>query len=137
MRRRTLLLMEQLLMTLVFALAAALCLRAFALADSLSHRAETRDFVLRQAQNMTELCRADRGDLAAAAAAYGGSWNGSVWRCGWDADGNLVEGDAACWVEVTLLPEEGLLGRAQVRAGSAKDGLLSEFPAAWQREETP
>ena len=43
MRRWTLLLMEELAMTLVFALAAAICLRAFALADGISRRSALRD----------------------------------------------------------------------------------------------
>ena len=51
MRRRTLPLMEELVMTLVFALAAAICLRAFALADGISRRSALRDALLRQADD--------------------------------------------------------------------------------------
>ena len=58
MRRRTLPLMEELVMTLVFALAAAICLRAFALADGISRRSALRDALLRQWQRAVERARA-------------------------------------------------------------------------------
>ena len=134
MRRRTLLLMEELAMTLVFALAAAICLRAFALADGISRRSALRDALLRQAESMAAVCQWAEGDLQAAAERFGGQSDGAVWRLELDAEGNFAEETADGWVEITLLPEEGLLGRAQVRAESRKDGLVGEFPLAWQRK---
>ena len=134
MRRRTLLLMEELAMTLVFALAAAICLRAFALADGISRRSALRDALLRQAESMAAVCQWEEGDLQAAAERLGGSSDGTVWRLGLDAEGNFTEENADGWVEIALLSEEGLLGRAQVRAESRRDGLVGEFPLAWQRE---
>ena len=134
MRRRTLLLMEELAMTLVFALAAAICLRAFALADGISRRSALRDALLRQAESMAAVCQWAEGDLQAAAERFGGQLDGAVWRLELDAAGDGTEDDAGGWVEITLLPEEGLLGRAQVRAESRKDGLVGEFPLAWQRK---
>ena len=132
--RRTLLLMEELAMTLVFALAAAICLRAFALADGISRRSALRDTLLRQAESMAAVCQWAEGDLQAAAERFGGQSDGAVWRLELDAAGDDTEENASGWVEITLLPEEGLLGRAQVRAESRKDGLVGEFPLAWQRE---
>ena len=83
---------------------------------------------------MAAVCQWAEGDLQAAAERFGGQSDGAVWRLELDAAGDDTEENASGWVEITLLPEEGLLGRAQVRAESRKDGLVGEFPLAWQRE---
>ena len=90
--------------------------------------------LLRQAESMAAVCQWAEGDLQAAAERFGGQSDGAVWRLELDAAGDDTEENASGWVEITLLPEEGLLGRAQVRAESRKDGLVGEFPLAWQRE---
>jgi len=53
-----LLMMEQLVMTLVFGLAAALCLKCFALAHEMNRRTEQQDEAVRIAQNAAELLKA-------------------------------------------------------------------------------
>lgn len=55
--RASLVLMEQLLMVLVFALAAAVCLRAFAKADEISTQTARRDEAVVIAQNAAELLK--------------------------------------------------------------------------------
>ena len=57
-----LLLMEQMVMLLVFALAAALCLQAFVKSDSLSQRSQERDRAMTLCQTAAETIRACRGD---------------------------------------------------------------------------
>ena len=57
-------LMEQMIMVLVFALAAALCLRVFVSADSSSQQRELRDRALTEGQSMAELTKANSGNLA-------------------------------------------------------------------------
>ena len=52
-----LILMEQMVMLLVFALGAALCLQAFVKSDSLSSRSEARDRAAVEAQNAAETVR--------------------------------------------------------------------------------
>ena len=49
-----LMLMEQMVMLLVFALAAALCLRAFVKADEISKQSEVRDHAVMLCQNVAE-----------------------------------------------------------------------------------
>ena len=56
-------LMEQMVMVLVFALAAALCLQAFALADRISRQNAERDQALVAAQNAAEQVKQVRGRL--------------------------------------------------------------------------
>ena len=59
--------MEQMVMLLVFALAAALCLQAFVKSDQISKRGEDRDRAAVLCQNAAEAIRHNGGDLAAAA----------------------------------------------------------------------
>lgn len=63
--KASLILMEQLVMILVFALAAALCLQVFARAEGISQETARRDEAVVLAQNAAELLKAT-GDLEAA-----------------------------------------------------------------------
>lgn len=65
--RTSLVLMEQLVMILVFALAAAFCLQAFAGADQISRETGLRDSAVLLAQNTAEALKASAGDTDAAA----------------------------------------------------------------------
>lgn len=130
-------LMEQLIMVLVFALAAALCLRAFAASDGLSREKELRDRALAEGQSMAELAKFCAGDLSLAAGQYGGEWDGAHWTCLFDGDWNQTgrEENAACRLEVALRPGEDGLGQAQVTAWAAGEAeALFSFPVAWQEE---
>lgn len=62
-----LLLMEQLVTLLVFALAAAVCLQAFVTADGLSRRMADREQAAIHCQNVAEILRNKAGDFSAAA----------------------------------------------------------------------
>ena len=61
-------LMEQMVMLLVFALAAALCLQAFVQSDRLSRESEARDHAAVLCQSVAETIRHNGGNLEAAAA---------------------------------------------------------------------
>lgn len=73
-----LVLIEQMVMLLVFALAAALCLQAFVLSDQRSHRSEARDFAASAAQSAAETVRSCGGGVQDAFAAAAGLLDGSV-----------------------------------------------------------
>ncbi len=62
-----LVMMEQMVMLLVFALAAALCLQAFVKSDQLSQQGEVRDRAVTLCQNAAEAIRATGGDFSQAA----------------------------------------------------------------------
>ena len=67
MRSKTpLALMEQVIMVLVFALSAALCLRAFVYSDTVSRACEERDRAVMAAQTAAEALKLCRGDFAEA-----------------------------------------------------------------------
>ena len=57
-----LVLMEQMVMLLVFALASALCLQAFVKSGDLSQRSAARDRAAVEAQNAAETLRSQSGD---------------------------------------------------------------------------
>ncbi|MBQ3574118.1 MAG: hypothetical protein IJA26_00480 [Clostridia bacterium] len=65
MKRESLVLMEQLIMILIFALATALCLRLFVRADAISVENTRQDNAVLMAQNAAELLKsgADAGDI--------------------------------------------------------------------------
>lgn len=56
-------LMEQVVMILVFAFAAALCVQAFVQADALSMKSYARDKAAAISQTMAETVKANKGDL--------------------------------------------------------------------------
>lgn len=60
--RTSLMLMEQLIMVLVFALAAAICLDIFIKADEISRHVARRDEAVLIAQNAAEVLKATSGD---------------------------------------------------------------------------
>lgn len=66
MKRESLVLMEQLLMILIFALATALCLQLFVRADAISAENTRQDNAVLAAQNAAELLKygADAGDIS-------------------------------------------------------------------------
>ena len=62
--KASLLLMEQLIMILVFALAAALCLQVFAKAGEISRETVHRDQAVLLARNAAELLKAENGQTS-------------------------------------------------------------------------
>lgn len=78
--KTSLLLMEQLVMILVFALAAALCLQAFAQAKTISEETSRRDQAVTMAQNAAEILKASGGDTEALDALSGNGFFLSVIR---------------------------------------------------------
>lgn len=124
-------------MVLVFALAAALCVQAFALSSRLSQRNEAQDHAVFQAQNAAETLKSIHGDYAQAAKTYGGTWDGTTWTIPLDETWHQTGETAAYYVQVT--PETGeqpLLGTAMVTVTNAAGETLATLPAAWQVPQT-
>ena len=138
MRSRTsLVLMEQLIMILVFSLAAALCMQAFVLADRISRENGQRDRAVFEARNVAEILKMNEGDIEKASQEIGGFGSPELWCVCYDEDWNKTENQADCMycLEIHRLDEviEGL-GQAQVcvvKAGEQTDVLIS-LTVAWQ-----
>ena len=125
-----LLLMEQMIMLLVFALAAALCLQAFALSDGLSRRSEARDRAVTLAQTAAETIRhqggAPESALNRAAGALGGRYENGVLT--------LTRGEGEETLTLTARPvptEVPGLAKAAIRV-ERQGEVLFEIEAAWQ-----
>ena len=152
MRKRAFLpLMEQAVMILVFALAAALCLRPFVWADGYSTRQQARDHAIVAAQRAAETLKAigqtDGGDMAhtltQAVQLVGGEAAQGIWYIGYDENWNqtadtgkevyrlCVQGEPApvegmwqarVWVDVL----------EDIRVGGTYNGPLFSLTVAWQ-----
>lgn len=119
--KASLVLLEQLIMTLVFALAAAICLQIFVKADSVSLETARLGQAQVLAQNAAETVKSTHGDLIQAAAVLGGS-----------ADNNMLILELEeLLLTVSKLPAAKGLGKADVTV-TFKDTTLLTFTAGWQ-----
>lgn len=91
--RSSLAMMEQIIMLLVFALAAALCLQAFVKSDQMSRNSEARDRAMILCQSAAEAIRQTNGDFPAAAALFGADrYDDDFFGQDYDRDWNRAEG---------------------------------------------
>lgn len=135
-----LLLMEQLVTLLVFALAAAVCLRAFVTADGLSRSMADREQAAIHCQNAAETLRNSGGDFAAAAErmdivyeAY--AQEEPAFSAHYNEDWTLsnTRDYAYCLRAEPLESSVDGLGRARVSVTETKHGqTLFELEVAWQ-----
>ncbi len=124
-KRSTLVLMELAIMLSVFALAAALCLRAFSLAEGISEASALTDEAHFLAQSAAEVIKAARGDLAAAAEILNADFDGE----------SLTKHSENLKLSANLLPSDlELLGKAEVTVTDEQGNILCTLPAAWQKE---
>ena len=131
-----LMLMEQLVMVLVFALAAAVCLQVFALSGRISRVCEARDRAAVVAQSAAETLKACGGDYAQAAQRLGGRWDGRLWAVDYDENWKQTETDEA--YRVCVSPAESaqaLLGMADITVLDGEGGEIFSLRTAWQEVE--
>ncbi len=136
-----LVLMEQMVMLLVFALAAALCLQAFARSDADSKRSEARDRAALLCQSMAESLRYTEGDLEAAAEMmdipYGTyTQEGLLFEAHYNDDWTLSDSlEYTYCLRASLVDSVNGLGGADVKIIEAKDdGELFALRVNWQTE---
>ena len=126
-------LIELLIMLLVFALAAALCLQAFSAAEQISAENRMRDSAVSQAQNAAELLKYYDGDLSAAAEHMGGSSDDSRWIISYDANWNIVTENGVYQLSATLSGSASpLLDKAEILVRDRENRVLFSLTAAWQ-----
>lgn len=120
-------LMEQLIMILVFALTAALCLQGFSLASRMSYRQKARQDAVILAQNAAECLKSNHGDYESTAAQLNGQW-----------DEQCLTVTSQDDLHLQILPiktESPLLGSAQIQVLSPQE-LLFELTVAWQEVDS-
>lgn len=135
-----LLLMEQMIMLLVFAFAAALCLQAFVKSDNISRRSENRDRALQEAQIAAEVIRHTKGDFKQAAELLGGSrYEEDSLQLVYDRDWNPAQ-DTMRYHLGIVLQDSGVpgLGKAQIwvrdESAEEQEAELLRFDVMWQEE---
>lgn len=115
-------LMEQVIMLLVLAVAAAVCLHLFASAGLQAEQNRLQDRAMEQVQNTAEVIKSHAGDLEKAALLTGGSYEEDV----------LTVWDPRFTVTAEVMPHENpLLGMAQVTAVSEGE-ILAQLTVCWQ-----
>ncbi|MBE5766410.1 MAG: hypothetical protein E7335_04470 [Clostridiales bacterium] len=121
-------LMEQLVMILVFALAAALCLQIFVLSGNLSVTSETRDRAVTAVQNTAETLKLCRGDLEEVQKLLGGEKTEDCWQM------ILTGKETLCVTAERIADEAEALGEARVYAVNDKGSVVFEVNVCWQEE---
>lgn len=125
-------LIGQLLMVLFFALAAAICLQAFAQSEYISQSSADRDTAILYAQNAAETLKSTHGDLYKASLMLGGRVQKQTWMISYDRDWQIADhGDFQLTVTRASDTPEGL-GAALVSVQNAKGTELFSMTCAWQ-----
>ena len=131
-------LMEQMIMLLVFSLAACCCLRAFWWADARSAHNAARDQALLQAQCAAETLKHTHGHFEQAADTLGGTWDGTNWAMNYDENGQLT--DHPPFFVLSIHKEESgqpNLGQAGVDAFDEEQQPLFHLTVRWQEVGQP
>ena len=131
--RATLSLTEMLIMVLIFAVAAAACLKVFAWADARSAEIETTDFAVLEVSNAAEILKYSKGDLAMAAELLEVDEDGGEMQVLYDANRERCEDHEEYRLVVWPVPVPGLLGEAQVSMLQGDDVLYS-LTVCWQED---
>lgn len=127
-------LMEQLIMLLVFALAAALCLQLFVLSSQLSRRCAAQSQVVSLVQNTAEAVKFCRGDVSRYPELLGGEGNAKQWQIGYDADWQETDlAQANCCILISQIESQiPGLGQAFVSAQTESEDVLFSLTVSWQ-----
>ncbi len=144
--RTSLTLLEMLIMIMVLALAAALCLRAFVYSGKLSKEDRMKAEALAFAQNTAELLKYYEGDAAKAFSEMGCTYKEGTpvmlnedWKDCEHAEYNGAYGVAGLKYLVLLEPDQDsgpLLGKTLITVMNAEDDtVLCRINAAWQEDE--
>ena len=127
-------LMEQILMVAVFAIAAAVCLSAFAVGNRISKERSDLDTAVLLAQDTCEMLKYAKGDKEKAAEITGGAYSENELLIYFDENGNNTSSDSAVYlVRAHLGSVEHGVGEATVTVFTADKELYS-LSVAWQED---
>ena len=125
--------MELVVMLLVFAIAATLCLQCFVLSHRLSLRQAAKDRGVTLVQNTAETLKENAGDFARTAALLGGQNQENCLFLSYDSNWASTDTENAV-AQVRVIPVQSdtpLLGSARILF-VWKDETLYEIMVAWQ-----
>ena len=122
-------------MLLVFAVAAALCLRTFFWSGSHSRQSLARDQAVMAAQSAAERLKATHGDLSSALAPLGGHEEEGEWAIYYDENWQPVSHPADYYLTATLSHnDQPGLGSALVQVWDGSPEPLAALPISWQED---
>ena len=127
-------LMEQLIMLLIFALAAALCLQIFVLSDQISRRCEAQSHAVTNVQNVAEAMKAYKGDLSRYSPYITPTETSVPMQLGFDAQWQETNPEQAFY-RIVISPQNPKipgLGQAEISARTEKDDELFCITVCWQ-----
>ncbi len=127
-------LMEQLIMLLIFGLAAALCLQIYALSGKISRRCEALGHAVTTIQNVAETMKAHKGDLSHYSAFLTDSDENTPIQISYDADWEEVPPEQALYC-ILVTPENTSvpgLGQAEISARTLENDELFSVTVCWQ-----
>lgn len=127
-------LMEQLVMLLVFALSAALCLQIYVLSEQISHRCEAQAHAVTAVQNTAESVKFCRGNVSQYPHLLGGSGTSQQWEIGYDHNWTAVSTGQTAY-RVVITPESTplpTLGKAVITAMTEAEDILFSVTVSWQ-----
>ena len=139
--RTSLTLLEMLIMILILALAAALCIRAFVYSGKLSKEDRVKAEALSMAQNAAELLKYYKGDVDEAFAQMGWSCiNGNIAELDENWEDFVVSGKAdghrLTYTILVDMKEEDMLGTALISVLDSKtDEKICSIKTAWQEDK--
>lgn len=122
-------LMEQIIMILVFALTAAVCLQAFVYANTLSKKGENENLAASHVQEVVEYCKMSGGDLDQVCASLSGERTESGLKVSYEEDSMtvyLAVTDSSPWLE-----------KARVYAELEDGQEIFSLETAWQKGGQP
>lgn len=131
-----LVLIEQIIMLLVFSIAAAICVRAFVYADQLSLEKELRDQAIIKAQTVAETYKYYSGNAENALNDIGGIIENNKWITYWDGRWNICD-DSQSQYKIVVTNEKNNvkgLGTAELKVFSIDGKQIIILPVAWQEE---
>lgn len=127
-------LMEQLIMLLVFALTAALCLQIYVFSAQISRRSEAQAHAVIAVQNTAESVKFCRGDVSRYPRVLGGAGTAQQWEIRYDENWEETSHNQAAY-RVLVTPEASplsALGRASVKAVTEAGDVLFSISVSWQ-----
>ena len=127
-------LMEQLMMLLIFALSAALCLQIYVLSGQISRRCEAQGHAVTAVQNAAESVKLCRGDVSRYPQSLGGAGTSRKWEIGYDDNWEAVPPEQAAY-RILVIPEATplpTLGKAVITAVTETEDILFSVTVSWQ-----
>ncbi|MCI8608785.1 MAG: hypothetical protein HFE73_03980 [Firmicutes bacterium] len=132
-----LMLIEQMIMLLVFALAAALCLRAFIVSDSISKQSIARDHAVVEAQKAAEALKGDYAEEYFAQMDASTAEQGVAYIIDYTTDWQPAGEHTPAYTLQALYTDSDLtyLNSAEITVCDQKGNELFRLPVSWQKLE--